>query len=76
MFTGLFNDPGRENCGGGCGLGGCFGNCTWLLLILLFLCCCGGKIGNFNVTINPTCLGLMIALLCCCGGLKFGRDCK
>lgn len=74
MFNGLFND-GCGGCGenNGC-LGGC--NCTWILLIILFLCCCGGKMKSFNLTINPTCLMLVIALLVCCGGLKFGADCK
>lgn len=72
MFNGLFND-GNGDCGQGMTNGGC--NCTWILLILLFLCCCGGKMRNFNLCINPTCLLLMGALLFCCGGLKLG-DCK
>lgn len=73
MFNGLFND-GNGDCGQGeSTFGGC--NCTWILLILLFLCCCGGKMRNFNLCINPTCLLLMGALLFCCGGLKLG-DCK
>ncbi len=76
MFNGLFNDGGNSGCGGGmtdCG-SGC--NCTWILLIILFLCCCGGKMRNFNLNINPTCLILMVALLVCCGGIKFGTDCR
>ena len=75
MFNGLFND-GHNDCGGQGGTpnyGGC--NCTWILLILLFLCCCGGKMKNFSLCINPTCLILMGALLFCCGGVKIG-DCK
>lgn len=76
MFNGMFNDG---NCGGGCGenntcFGGC--NCTWILLIILFLCCCGGKMRNFNLNVNPCCLILIVALLFCCGGLKLGGDCK
>lgn len=71
MFNGLFNN-------GSCGepQGGCFGgcNCTWIILIVLFLCC-GGKMGNWCLTINPTCLLLMIALLFCCGGLSLGSSC-
>ena len=69
MFNGMFNDGGyNEN--GGC-LGGC--NCTWVLLLVLFLCCCGGKIKNFNLTVNPTCLLLMVAMLVCCGGISVGN---
>lgn len=66
MFNGMFNDDG---CGG-CEKGGC--NCTWILLIILFLCCCGGKMKNFNFSVNPCCLILILALLVCCGGLTFG----
>ena len=75
MVNGMCNDGGcgyGEN-GGGC-LGGC--NCTWILLIILFLCCCGGKMKNFNLNVNPTCLLLMVALLVCCGGISFGGGCK
>lgn len=74
MFNGLFNDGPGPDCGHQTPCGGC--NCTWILLILLFLCCCGGKMRNFNLCINPTCLILMGALLFCCGGLKIGDGCK
>ena len=76
MFNGLFNEQHgcheQEPC---CGnfFGGC--NCTWILLVILFLCC-GGKMGKLSVTISPTCLILMIALLVCCGGLTFGKECR
>lgn len=78
MFNGLFNDGGC-GCGGGCGdgggfLGGC--NCTWILLVILFLCCCGGKMKSFNLNVNPCCLILMTALLFTCGGLRLTPDCK
>lgn len=74
MFNGLFNDG---DCGGGCEKGGCFGgcNCTWILLIILFLCCCGGKMKNFHLNVNPCCLILVVALLFCNGGLSIG-GCK
>lgn len=71
MFNGLFNDGG--GCGDG-GFGGC--NCTWILLIVLFLCCCGGKMKSFNLNVNPCCLLLMTALLFTCGGLRLSSDCK
>lgn len=75
MFNGLFNDGPDHDCGKGpTPCGGC--NYTWILLILLFLCCCGGKMRNFSLCINPTCLILMGALLFCCGGLKIGDGCK
>ena len=75
MFNGMFNDGG---CGGEHGGNVCFGgcNCTWILLIILFLCCCGGKMRNFNLNVNPCCLILILALLVCCGGLKIGPECK
>ena len=74
MFNGLFNDgscgcTGDNGCTGGC-------NCTWVLLIILFLCCCGGKLKNFNLNVNPCCLILMLALLGTCGGLKLSPECK
>lgn len=74
MFNGMFNDG---DCGGGCEKGGCFGgcNCTWILLIILFLCCCGGKMKNFHLNVNPCCLILVVALLFCNGGLSIG-GCK
>ena len=83
MFNGMFNDGGCEgggnyggnNSGCGCGMfGGC--NCTWILLIILFLCCCGGKLKNFSLCVNPCCLILWIALLFCSGGMKIGPECK
>ena len=76
MFNGLFNNE-QHGCHEHEGCGGCFGgcNCTWILLIILFLCC-GGKMGRISLTINPTCLILMIALLVCCGGLTFGKECR
>ena len=78
MFNGMFNDGGCEggNYGnGGCGCtGGC--NCTWILLILLFLCCCGGKLKSFSLCVNPSCLILLVALLFCTGGMKIGPECK
>ena len=43
------------------------------VLLVLFLCCCGGKIKNFNLTVNPTCLLLMVAMLVCCGGISVGN---
>ena len=75
MFNGLFNDGGCGGCGDNGGVLGGY-NCTWILLLVLFLCCCGGKMRNFNLNVNPTCLLLMTALLFCCGGLKLGTDCK
>ncbi len=78
MFNGMYNDG---DCGGGCGGDkintGCFGgcNCTWILLIILFLCCCGGKMKSFNLNINPCCLILIVALLFCTGGISMG-NCK
>ena len=84
MFNGMFNEG---NCGGndgnyghgngGCGgglMGGC--NCTWILLIIRFLCCCGGKMKSFSLCVNPCCLILLIALLFCGGGIKLGSECK
>ena len=75
MFNGLFNNEQHGCHDEPCGniFGGC--NCTWILLVILFLCC-GGKMGKFSVTISPTCLILMIALLVCCGGLTFGKECR
>lgn len=72
MFNGLFNN---DTCGGGNTGCGCFGGCnyTWLLLIIIFLCCCGK--GNISLCINPTCLVLVVALLLCCGGMSFGKGC-
>ncbi len=71
MFNGMFND----DCGGGCGdRGGNGCNCTWILLIILFLCCCGGKMKNFNLNVNPCCLILIIALLFSCGGLTVSTN--
>ena len=83
MFNGMFNDGGND-CGnyGGNGNGGCGcglfggGNCTWVLLIILFLSCCGGKLKNFSLCVNPCCLILLIALLFCSGGMKIGPECK
>ena len=82
MFNGMFNDGGCDggNYGGGnggCG-GGMFGgcNCTWVLLIILFLSCCGGKLKNFSLCVNPCCLILLVALLFCSGGMKIGPECK
>ena len=82
MFNGMFNDGnyegnGNGNCGGGCGGGMTFGgcNCTWILLIILFLCC-GGKLRNFSLNVNPCCLILLTALLFCTGGISVGNGCK
>lgn len=83
MFNGMFNEGNYEgnNCGGGnggCGGGMTFGgcNCTWILLIILFLCCCGGKLKNFSLNVNPCCLILLTALLFCTGGISVGHGCK
>lgn len=81
MFNGMFNEGGYDgngNCGGGCGNGMTFGgcNCTWILLIILFLCCCGGKLKNFSLNVNPCCLILLTALLFCTGGISLGHGCK
>lgn len=81
MFNGMFNESnydgnGGGNCGGGCGgmVGGC--NCTWILLVILFLCCCGGKLKSFSLNVNPCCLILLTALLFCTGGISLGGGCK
>lgn len=65
MFNGMFNDGDCGNEKSGC-------NCTWILLIILFLCCCGGKMRNFTLNVNPCCLILVAALLFCNGGLSVG----
>ena len=88
MFNGMFNEGncgdnggnygGHGNGNGGCCGGGLMGgcNCTWILLIILFLCCCGGKMRSFSLSVNPCCLILLLGLLYCSGGIKFGSDCK
>ncbi len=72
MFNGMFNDEHTHNCG--CD-GHTGGGCTWVLLIILFLTCCGGKLKNFTLNINPCCLILLGALLFCTGGVKVTGDC-
>lgn len=86
MFNGMFNEGGYGDnngygdkngcggCGGGISFGGC--NCTWILLIILFLSCCGGKLKNFSLNVNPCCLILLTALLFCTGGISIGPGCN
>ncbi|MEG1711064.1 MAG: chorion class high-cysteine HCB protein 13 [Clostridia bacterium] len=63
------------NCGGTNEHGS--GNCTWVILIMLFICFCGcGKCDKrWSLNINPCTLAPILALAWCCGGIGISKTC-
>lgn len=64
MFNSLFNNNGSNGC-----------DCTWMILIALFVCCCchGGSNKSVNLRVNPCCLLIIAAMLYCCGAISVDK---